>query len=72
MTESAVDPTASAIEAALIELGVSFENPRPGAYLVRLEGQHKLATMTWLVVGEHSLGVESFLFRPPPEKHQAI
>jgi hypothetical protein len=31
--------------------GWSYESPRPGAYLVRLEGQHKLATMTWLIVG---------------------
>jgi hypothetical protein len=48
---------ACSVEASLTELGVAFENPRPGAYLVRLEGQHRLATMTWLVVGEHSLGV---------------
>ena len=36
---------AAAIEAALTELGLPYENPRPGAYLVKLEGQHKLATM---------------------------
>ena len=65
-------PAAAAIEAALIELGLSYENPRPGAYLVRLEGQHKLATMTWLVVGEHSLGVESFFCRQPDENHEAF
>jgi len=46
----------AAIEAALNSLGLGFEQPRPGAFLVRLEGQHKLATMTWLVAGEHSLG----------------
>ena len=63
---------ASAVEAALVELGLSFESPRPGAYLVRLEGQHKLATMTWLVVGEHSLGVESFFCRQPDENHEAF
>ena len=38
-----------AIEDALTELGLPFENPRPGAYLVKLAGQHKLATMTWLI-----------------------
>ena len=63
---------ASAIETALTELGLSFENPRPGAYLVKLEGQHKLATMTWLVAGEHSLGVEAFFCRQPDENHEAF
>ena len=53
------DP-AAVISATLESLGLGFEQPRPGAFLVRLEGQHKLATMTWLVVGEHSLGVEAF------------
>ncbi len=63
---------AGAIETALIDLGLSFENPRPGAYLVKLEGQHKLATMTWLVAGEHSLGVEAFFCRQPDENHEAF
>ena len=65
------DPSA-AVEAALTSLGLGFENPRPGAYLVRLEGQHKLATMTWLVVGAHSLGVEAFFCRQPDENHAAF
>ncbi|MGD0063935.1 MAG: YbjN domain-containing protein [Streptosporangiaceae bacterium] len=56
----------------MTELGLPFENPRPGAYLVRLEGQHKLATMTWLVVGEHSLSVESFFCRQPDENHEVF
>jgi hypothetical protein len=62
------DP-AAAIESALTGLGLSFETPRPGAYLVRLEGQHKLATMTWLIVGAHSLHVEAFFCRQPDENH---
>jgi hypothetical protein len=69
---SAAGSAAEAIEAALAELGLSFEHPRPGAYLVRLEGQHKLATMTWLVAGEHSLGVEAFFCRQPDENHEAF
>jgi hypothetical protein len=62
----------AAVEAALDELELSYERPRPGAYLVRLEGQHKLATMTWLVVGAHSLGVEAFFCRQPDENHAAF
>ncbi len=49
-----------AVESALAELGLSFESPRPGAYLVRLDGEHKQATMTWLIVAAHSLHVEAF------------
>jgi hypothetical protein len=68
---SAADPAAE-VEAALRSLELGFEQPRPGAFLVKLEGQHKLATMTWLVVGEHSLGVEAFFCRQPDENHEAF
>ena len=57
------------IEDALAASGVAYEHPRPGAYLVRLEGEHKLATMAWLVVGTHSLHVEAFFCRQPDENH---
>ena len=62
------DP-AAVVSATLESLELGFEQPRPGAFLVKLEGQHKLATMTWLVVGEHSLGVEAFFCRQPDENH---
>jgi hypothetical protein len=70
-SEAAGDP-AAVIEATLRSLELGFEQPRPGAFLVKLEGQHKLATMTWLVVGEHSLGVEAFFCRQPDENHEAF
>jgi hypothetical protein len=60
---------ASEIESALAGLGLAAERPQPGSYLVRLEGQHKLATMTWLIVGAHSLHVEAFFCRQPDEDH---
>ena len=63
---------AGVIEETLRSLELGFEQPRPGAFLVKLEGQHKLATMTWLVVGEHSLGVEAFFCRQPDENHEAF
>jgi hypothetical protein len=63
---------AAALEGALGSLGLTYENPRPGAYLVRLEGQHKLATMTWLIAGKHSLHVEAFFCRKPDENHEAF
>ncbi|HWF80059.1 MAG TPA: YbjN domain-containing protein [Streptosporangiaceae bacterium] len=55
--------------AILDELGVGYESPQPGAYLVKLEGQHKLATMTWLIANAHSLHVEAFFCRQPDENH---
>ena len=70
-SDAAGDP-AAVIEATLRSLELGFEQPRPGAFLVKLEGQHKLATMTWLVVGEHSLGVEAFFCRQPDENHEAF
>src|SRR5256885_8433022 len=60
---------ASAIESALAGLGLDAERPQPGSYLVRLEGERKLATMTWLVTGTHSLHVEAFFCRQPDENH---
>ena len=75
MSEPQADDSAAAaktIESALADLGLSFESPRPGAFLVRLEGQHKLATMTWLIAGPHSLHVEAFFCRQPDENHAAF
>lgn len=54
---------------ALDDLGVEYENPEPSAYLVTLPGQHKLATMAWLIAGQHSLAVEAFFCRQPDENH---
>ena len=55
----------AAIQSALEGLGLGYERPEPHAYLVRLAGEHKLATMTWLIAGEHSLQVEAFFCRQP-------
>ena len=67
------DPSVSEdVRAALDGLGLTYERPEPGAFLVRLEGEHKLATLTWLIVGEHSLQVEAFFCRQPDENHAAF
>jgi hypothetical protein len=57
------------VRAALEAAEVAYDEPRPGAFLVRLPGQHKLATMTWLIVGEQALHVEAFFCRQPDENH---
>jgi putative sensory transduction regulator len=53
----------------LSDLEVSYTTPQPGAFLARLEGQHKLVTMTWLIADTHSLHVEAFFCRQPDENH---
>ena len=60
---------AEALGVALGSLGVDYESPRDGSYLVRLPGQHKLQTMAWLIAGSHSLHVEAFFCRQPDENH---
>ncbi|HVT69916.1 MAG TPA: YbjN domain-containing protein [Trebonia sp.] len=69
---AADDSACHAIQAVLDGLGLAYERPEPCAYLVRLDGEHKLATMTWLIAGEHSLQVESFFCRQPDENHAAF
>mgnify|MGYP001105582107 CR=1 FL=1 len=60
---------AQVIEETLRSLELEYENPRPGAFLVKLVGEHKLATMTWLIVSERALHVEAFFCRRPDENH---
>ncbi|MGI8698322.1 MAG: YbjN domain-containing protein, partial [Mycobacteriales bacterium] len=60
------------LRAALDEQELPYQRTAPGAYLVRLEGSHKLATMTWLVVGQHSLRVEAFVVRRPEDNVEAV
>lgn len=54
----------------LDEQGMEYDAPPQGGYLVKLPGKHKLATMAWLIPGEHSLHVEAFFCRQPDENHQ--
>jgi hypothetical protein len=60
---------AAALGSALTDLGVEYESPADGSYLVTLPGQHKLKTMTWLIAGTYSLQVEAFYCRQPDENH---
>jgi hypothetical protein len=60
---------AAALQDALTSLGLEFETPQPGAFLVPLRGEHKLLTMAWLMAGAHSLHVEAFFCRQPDENH---
>ncbi|MDX6745001.1 YbjN domain-containing protein [Actinocorallia sp. A-T 12471] len=57
------------IRGALEEVELTYEEPRDGAFLIRLPGEHKLATMVWFIVGTYSLHVEAFFCRKPDENH---
>jgi Putative bacterial sensory transduction regulator len=50
-------------------LGLEYEHPERGAYLVSLAGTHKLQTHVWLIAGRQSLHVEAFFCRQPDENH---
>src|SRR5881227_4370724 len=63
---------AETIRAVLDDRELEYDEERPGAFLVKLPGTHKLATMAWLVVGDHSLQVEAFFVRKPDENHEAF
>lgn len=63
---------ANVIRSALDERGLDYEQPRDGAFLVRLPGTHKLATMCWLVVGTHALLVEAFVMRQADERREEL
>jgi hypothetical protein len=65
-------PAADVVRQVLEERELEFEETEPGAFFVKLPGSHKLATMTWLVIGDHSLHVEAFFVRKPDENHEAF
>jgi Putative bacterial sensory transduction regulator len=69
---SAAASPAEVVESTLQASELTYEQPRPGAFFVKLPGQHKLATMTWLIIGDHSLHIEAFFCRQPDENHAAF
>ena len=63
---------AEVVRQVLEDRELEFEETEPGAFFVKLPGSHKLATMTWLVIGDHSLHIEAFFVRKPDENHEAF
>ena len=63
---------ADVVRRTLDERELEYEEAQPGAFLVKLPGAHKLATMTWLVIGDHSLHVEAFFCRKPDENEVGL
>lgn len=60
------------ITAALDEVGLRYEHPQPGGFLVTLPGTARLQTPCWVLVGEHGVLVEAFVCRRPDEAHEDV
>jgi hypothetical protein len=72
MTQRSRAELDAVIRAALDERELTYQRTAPGSYLVRLPGEHKQATMCWLVAGDHALLVEAFLMRHAEENEQRL
>ena len=60
------------VEQTLVDLELEYEHTADGAFFVKLPGEHKLATMTWLIVQDHSLLIEAFFMRKPEDDPAAV
>lgn len=60
------------IERVLTERELEWEATGERSYVVSLPGAHKLKTACNLIVGEHSLRIESFVMRRPDERHEDL
>src|SRR5688500_3857922 len=66
---SAVEAAVETIRKVLEDSELTYEVPREGSFFVRLPGEHKLATIVWLIVGPYSVHVAAFFCRQPDENH---
>ena len=66
------DDRGKVLAAAFTEAGLEHSEERPGAFFVKIPGQHKLATYCWFVLGPHALHVEAFVCRKADENVEAF
>jgi hypothetical protein len=69
MTKASVD---AVIRSTLDERELDYQRTAEGTYVVRLPGTHRLATVCWLVVGDHSLLIEAFVMRHADENQEQL
>ena len=62
----------AAVETALTEAEIEYEQPDPFVYVAKLPGDHKLWTTCSLVVGDHTLSLNAFVARRPDENHEGV
>lgn len=65
----AADPrrATDVLRAALLDAGLTAEEPEPGHFVVVLPGERKQRTTCSLIVGEHSVSINAFVARHPDE-----
>ncbi|MEU6392869.1 YbjN domain-containing protein [Streptomyces sp. NPDC046939] len=63
---------AETVESVLKDAELEWENPEPGAYVVKLPGTRKLSTTLSLRVGRHSLSLNAFVIRHPDENEAGV
>ena len=66
------DEVVAALDAALREAEVVYDQVEPGAFAVQLPGRKRLKTTCWLVVGRHAVAVEAFVMRHPDENLDGV
>lgn len=66
------DDVAPCIRDTLLDLGVEWEEPQPGTFVVVLPGEHKLRTTVSLAVGAHRLTANAFVVRRPDENAEQV
>lgn len=66
------DDAVAALDAALRETGLEYEQVEPGVFGVQLPGEQRLKTTCWLTVGRHALAIEAFVMRRPDENRAAV
>ncbi|MET9444500.1 YbjN domain-containing protein [Streptomyces sp. NPDC006610] len=67
-----VQKAAGALEDALKDAGLEWENPAAGHYVVQLPGTRKLSTTVSMIIGRHSLSLNAFVIRHPDENEPAV
>jgi hypothetical protein len=68
---SANDPGV-AIASSLRSLGLEFEQPQAGLFVITLPGEHKLKTTLSLQLGDHSISINAFVARKPEENEDLV
>jgi len=66
------EKAAQVIEGVLKDAELEWESPAPGNYVVQLPGTRKLRTTVSLLVGRHSLSVNTFVIHHPAQTDTGV
>lgn len=60
------------VASTLAGLGLPFDRPTPGHFVISLPGEHKLKTTLSLQLSDHSVSINAFVARRPEENEDAV